>query len=44
MGDAKVLISDVEKFLATAPYLVLAHKETAEVPHARYITGDSDAM
>ena len=44
LDDAKVLISDVEKFLATDPYLVLAHKETAEVPHARYITGDSDAM
>ena len=42
--DLKVLVRDVEKFLATAPYLVLAHKETAEVPHARYITGDSDAM
>jgi len=44
MGDAKVLISDVEKFLATDPYLMLAQEETAEVPHARYITGDSDAM
>ena len=44
MADLKVLIRDVEKFLATDPYLVLAHKETAEVPHARYITGDSDAM
>jgi len=44
MTDLKVLIRDVEKFLATDPYLVLAHKETAEVPHARYITGDSDAM
>ena len=42
--DLKVLTRDVEKFLATAPYLVLADKETAEVPHARYITGDSDAM
>ena len=44
MADLKVLIRDVEKFLETDPYLVLAHKETAEVPHARYITGDSDAM
>jgi len=44
MTDSKVLIRDVEEFLATAPYLVRAHKETEEVPHARYITGDSDAM
>ena len=44
MTDAKVLIGDIEKFLATDPYLVLAGKENAEVPHARYITGDSDAM
>ena len=44
MTDSKVLISDIEKFLATDPYLVLADKENAEVPAARYITGDSDAM
>ncbi len=44
MEDAKSLIKDIETFLATNPYLVLAEKESAEVPHARYITGDSDAM
>ena len=44
MADSKVLISDIENFLATNPYLVLADKETAEIPHALYITGDSDAM
>ncbi|HJN99380.1 MAG TPA: hypothetical protein QGF86_00810 [Nitrospinaceae bacterium] len=44
LADAKTLISDIEKFLATDPYLILAEKESAEVPHARYITGDSDAM
>ncbi len=40
----KVLISDIEKFLRANPYLVLADKENAEIPHSRYITGDSDAM
>ena len=42
--ESKVLISDIEKFLRTKPYLVLADKEKAEIPHSRYITGDSDAM
>ena len=44
MVEAKVLISEIEKFLETNPYLILADKETAEIPHSRYITGDSDAM
>ena len=44
MADSKALINDIENFLATDPYLVLADKETAEIPHALYITGDSDAM
>ena len=44
MTDSKALISDIEKFLATDAYLVLADKENAEIPHSRYITGDSDAM
>ena len=44
MTDSKALISDIEKFLKTKPYLVLADKETAQIPHSRYITGDSDAM
>jgi hypothetical protein len=44
MTDSKVLIGDIEKFLATNPYLVLADKETAKIPHSRYITGDTDAM
>jgi hypothetical protein len=44
MLEAKVLISEIEKFLETNPYLILAGKETAEIPHSRYITGDSDAM
>ena len=42
--EAKVLISEIEKFLETNPYLIIADKETAEIPHSRYITGDSDAM
>ena len=44
MTESKVLISDIEKFLMTNPYLVLADKENAEIPHSRYVTGDSDAM
>ena len=44
MVEAKVLISEIEKFLETNPYLIIADKETAEIPHSRYITGDSDAM
>jgi hypothetical protein len=44
MLEAKILISEIEKFLETNPYLILADKETAEIPHSRYITGDSDAM
>ncbi len=44
MTESKVLISDIEKFLMTKPYLVLADKENAEIPHSRYVTGDSDAM
>jgi len=44
MSESKVLISDIEKFLTTDAYLVLAGKENAEIPHSRYITGDSDAM
>jgi hypothetical protein len=28
----------------TNPYLVQADKETANIPHSRYITGDTDAM
>ena len=44
LTESKVLIRDIEKFLRTKPYLVLADKEKAEVPHSRYITGDSDAM
>jgi len=44
MAESKVLISDIEKFLMTNPYLVLADKENAEIPHSRYVTGDSDAM
>ena len=44
MDDSKILIRNIEKFLETNPYLLLADKETAEIPHSRYITGDSDAM
>ena len=44
LTESKVLISDIKKFLRTKPYLVLADKEKAEIPHSRYITGDSDAM
>ena len=32
MNDSKVLISDIEKFLTTDPYLILADKETVEIP------------
>ena len=44
LTDSKVLISDIEKFLATDPYLVQADKENSEIPSSRYITGNSDAM
>jgi len=44
MDDSKILIRNIEKFLETNPYLLIADKETAEIPHSRYITGDSDAM
>ena len=44
MTDSKVLISDIEKFLATDPYLVQADKENSEIPSSRYITGNSDDM
>jgi hypothetical protein len=44
MTDSKALIDDIEKFLTTNPYLVLAYKETAKIPHSRYITGETDAM
>jgi hypothetical protein len=44
MTDSKILIDDIEKFLMTNPYLVQADKETANIPHSRYITGDTDAM
>jgi hypothetical protein len=44
MSESKVLINDIEKYLATDSYLLLADKENAEIPHSRYITGDSDAM
>jgi hypothetical protein len=44
MSNSKVLINDIEKFIATNSYLVLADKEKSEIPHSRYITGDSDAM
>ena len=44
MLEAKILISEIEKFLETNPHLILADKENAEIPHSRYITGDSDAM
>ena len=32
MNDSKVLISDIEKFLTTDSYLILADKETVEIP------------
>ena len=44
LTESKVLISDIEKFLKTNPYLILADKESSNIPHSRYITGDSDAM
>ena len=44
LTESKVLISDIEKFLKTNPYLMLADKESSKIPHSRYITGDSDAM
>ena len=44
LTESKVLISDIEKFLKTNPYLILANKESSNIPHSRYITGDSDAM
>ena len=44
MDDSKILIRNIEKFLETNQYLLLVDKETAEIPHSRYITGDSDAM
>ena len=44
LTESKVLISDIEKFLKTNPYLMLADKESSNIPHSRYITGDSDAM
>ena len=44
MADLKVLIRDIDKFLSTDQYLLQAAKENKEVPHSRYITGDSDAM
>ena len=44
LTDSKVLISDIEKLLATDPYLVQADKENSEIPSSRYITGNSDAM
>ena len=44
MDDSKILIRNIEKFLETNLYLLLVDKETAEIPHSRYITGDSDAM
>jgi hypothetical protein len=44
MNDSKTLIRNIENFLETNPYLLLAYKETTKIPHSRYITGDSDAM
>jgi hypothetical protein len=44
LEKAKTLISELEKFETTNSYLVQAHAETMEVPHARFITGNSDAM
>ena len=44
LTESKVLISDIEKFLKTNPYLILANKESSNIPHSRYVTGDSDAM
>ena len=32
MNDSKVLIRDIEKFLTTDSYLILADKETVEIP------------
>jgi hypothetical protein len=44
LEKAKTLISELEKFQTTDPFLVQAHSETMEIPHARFITGNSDAM
>jgi len=44
LDDAKVLISEIEKFHTTNSYLKQADYEHKQVPHARFITGDSDAM
>ena len=44
MAESKILISIIEKFLATDPYLVLADKENSAIPHALFITGNSDDM
>ena len=44
LAESKVLISIIEKFLATDPYLVLAGKENSEIPHALFLTGNSDDM
>ena len=44
LTDSKVLISDIEKFIATDSYLVQADKENSEIPSSRYLTGNSDAM
>ena len=44
MAESKILISIIEKFLAADPYLVLADKENSAIPHALFITGNSDDM
>lgn len=44
LNEAKSLIDDIEKFRATNPYLKQADYENSQVPHARFITSNSDAM
>ena len=44
LEEAKTLISDIEKFHTTNPYLKQSEYEDSQIPHSTYITGTSDAM
>ena len=44
LETAKTLIVDMEAFRTTNPYMIQADHEALQIPHARFITGDSDAM
>ena len=44
LAESKILIEDVGKLRATDPYLIQAIFEDEQIPNARYITNNSDAM